>query len=43
MFQNLCIIETDLNGAKDIEIKNRENALPDSFVADIRSIIEYGR
>jgi hypothetical protein len=29
--------------AKDIEIRDRENALPDNFVADIRSIIEQGR
>lgn len=29
--------------AKDIDISNRENALPDNFVADIRSIIEQGR
>ena len=29
--------------AKDIEIRNRENALPDIFIADIRSIIEQGR
>ena len=36
MFQNLCVFETDLNMAKDIEIRNGENALSDSFVADIR-------
>ena len=28
--------------SKDIEIRNGENALPDNFVADIRSIIEHG-
>lgn len=39
LFQN----ETDLNMAKDIEIRNRENASPDNFVADIRSIFEHGR
>ena len=43
MFQNLCVFETDLNMAKDIEIRNRENALPDNFVADIRSIIGHSR
>ena len=43
VFQNLCIFETDLNMAKDIEIRNRENAWPDNFIADIRSIIEQGR
>lgn len=43
VFQNLCVFETDLNMAKDIEIRDRENALPDNFVADIRSIIEQGR
>ena len=36
-------MQTDLNRAKDIDIGNRENALPDNFVADIRSIIEQGR
>jgi len=29
--------------AKDIEIRNGENALSDNFVADIRSIIKHGR
>ncbi len=29
--------------AKDIEIRNRENALPDNFVVDIRSIIGHSR
>ena len=29
--------------AKDIDIRNRENASPDIFVVDIRSIIEQGR
>lgn len=29
--------------AKDKDIWNGENALPDNFVADIRSIIEQGR
>lgn len=29
--------------AKEIDIKNRNNALPDMFVTDIRSIIEHGR
>jgi len=43
MFQILCIFETDINMAKDIDIRNRENASPDIFVADIRSIIEQGR
>lgn len=28
---------------KDMGIRNGENALPDNFVADIRSIIEQGR
>jgi hypothetical protein len=43
VFQNLCVFETDLNMAKDIDIRNRENASPDIFVADIRSIIEQGK
>lgn len=42
VFQNLCVFETDLNMAKDIDIRNRENASPDNFVVDIRSIIEQG-
>ena len=29
--------------SKDIGIRSKENALPDIFVADIRSIIEHGR
>ena len=37
------ILQTDLNMAKDIGIRNGENALPDYFIADIRSIIEQGR
>lgn len=36
-------LQTDLNMAKDIEIRNRENALPDNFVVDIRSIIGHSR
>ena len=36
-------MQTDMNMAKDIDIGNRENVLPDNFVADIRSIIEQGR
>ena len=43
MFQILCIFETDINMAKDIDIRNRENASPDIFVVDICSIIEHGR
>ena len=43
VFQNLCVFETDLNMSKDIEIRNRENAWPDNFIADIRSVIEQGR
>lgn len=43
VFRNLCVFETDMNMAKDIDIRNRDNALPDNFIADIRSIIEQGR
>lgn len=43
VFQILCVFETDINMAKDIDIRSRENALPDIFVADIRSIFEHGR
>ena len=36
-------MQNELNMAKDIDKRNRENALPDNFVADIRTIIEQGR
>lgn len=36
-------MQNNLNMTKDLDIKNRNTALPDNFVNDVRSIIEQGR
>ena len=36
-------MQTDFNMKKDIDIRNKDIVLPDSFVDDVRSIIEKGR
>ena len=36
-------MQIELNMAEDIDIRNKDNMLPERFVTDIRSIIEQGR